>query len=76
MKEEDSIYINILNAVYSTMRTNLNLAYQHNKMQHDKDSVSTHYSVGDLVWLYNPVVKPEKPRSYIASLWRGPYVYC
>ena len=47
----------LLSAVYSIIRTNLNLAYQRNKMQHDRNSVSTHYFVGDLVWLYNPAVK-------------------
>jgi len=46
-----------LNAVYTTIRTNLDSAHQRNKMRYDKNSTSAHCSIGDLLWLYNPAVK-------------------
>ena len=62
----------LLSAVYSTVRTNLHSAHQHNKARYDKKSTSNHYSVGDIVWLYNPAVKTGQTKK-LASLWRGPY---
>ena len=61
-----------LSAVYSTVSTNIHSAHQHNKTKYDKESTSNHYSVGDIVWLYNPTIKTGQTKK-LASLWRGPY---
>ena len=61
-----------LSAVYSTVHTNIHSAHQHSKARYDKKSTSNHYSVGDIVWFYNPAIKTGQTKK-LASLWRGPY---
>jgi len=61
-----------LKVAYSKIRQNIEEAYKANKLRYDKKESGNNFSVGDLVWLYVPAVKPGRTKKF-SCLWQGPY---
>ena len=62
----------ILPNAYAAVRTHITSAHQRNKEGYDNERPFSPYTVGDLVWLYLPAVKPGRTKKF-ASQWKGPY---
>ena len=63
---------NSLHAAYATVRAHITSSHQHNKERYDRQRPFSPYSVGDLVWLHVPAIKPGRTKKF-ASQWKGPY---
>ena len=61
-----------LKTVYSQVREGIKAVHRRNKTRYDQHTVTTHFSIGDQVWLYVPAVKIGTTKK-LACLWRGPY---
>ena len=61
-----------LKTVYSQVREGSKAAHCRNKTRYDQHTSTTHFSIGDQVWLYVPAVKAGTTKK-LACLWRGPY---
>ena len=63
---------NSLHSAYTAVRAHIILSHERNKERYDKKRPFLPYSIGDLVWLHVPAVKPGRTKKF-ASQWRGPY---
>ena len=54
------------------MRAHIASSHQRNKKRYDKHGLFSPYSIGDLIWLHVPAVKPGRTKKF-ALQWRGPY---
>ena len=61
-----------LTQAYTLTRHRLSQYHLRQKHHHDKGGTATELQVGDVVWLYTPVVKRGNTRKF-SSFWRGPY---
>ncbi|XP_060564385.1 uncharacterized protein LOC132723637 [Ruditapes philippinarum] len=62
-----------LEAVHNLARKHISIASDSQKRIHDKRLKYWSYNEGDLVWLYNPQVKPGLSAK-LSKRWAGPYV--
>ena len=61
-----------LKRAYTMARQRLTQQHQRRKQFHDKDGTAEELYIGDVVWLYTPVVKRGNTRKF-SSFWKGPY---
>ena len=61
-----------LHSAYSAVRAHIAKSHQHNKKRYDKHGFFSPYSIGDLIWLHVPAVKPDRTKKF-APQWCGPY---
>lgn len=57
---------------YKLVRQHLSQHHLHNKEAHDRKGTAPELQIGDVVWLYTPVV-PRGNTKKFSSFWRGPY---
>ena len=61
-----------LHSAYAAVRAHIAASHQRNKTRYDKHGFFSPYSIGDLVWLHVPTVKPGRTKKFV-SQWCGPY---
>ena len=61
-----------LKEAYCNVREKLSAAHYHQKVHYDKKVHGRPFAVGDLVWLFSPMVPPGKSKK-LHHPWSGPY---
>ena len=61
-----------LKEAYNAAQQQLSQQYLHHKNTHDRAGAAAEFQIGDVVWLYTPVVKQGNTKKF-SSFWRGPY---
>jgi hypothetical protein len=61
-----------LKLAYKTVNAANRRSHQHNKKLYDRKSKSREFTVGDLVYLYNPAVKVGQTKKF-SKPWTGPH---
>ena len=61
-----------LSSAYNHVRNKMNATFEHQKQLYDKKVHGQPYNVGDLVWLYSPVV-PLGLSKKLYHPWTGPF---
>ena len=61
-----------LKEAYNVAQQKLSRQYLRQKGTHDSAGTASEFQIGDVVWLYTPVVKQGNTKKF-TSFWRGPY---
>ena len=61
-----------LKEAYSVTKQHLAQQYLRQKSVHDKGGTAEQLQIGDVIWLYTPVVKQGNTKKF-SSFWNGPY---
>ena len=61
-----------LTTAYNHVRDRMNVTFERQKQHYDKKVHGQPYNVGDLVWLYSPVVPPGQSKK-LHHPWLGPF---
>ena len=61
-----------LKEAYNVAQQKLSRQYLRRKGTHDSAGTASEFQIGDVVWLYTPVVKQGNTKKF-TSFWRGPY---
>ena len=58
---------NSLYTAYTAVRAHITSTHQRNKERYDKKKLFSPYSVGDLVWLHVPAIKPRRTKKFVSQ---------